>query len=44
MNIPHMKNPPRIYKIWKFKGIAKVDDNIVAESEFTAMMVDPDKG
>ena len=31
-------------KIWKFKGIAKVDDNIVAESEFTAMMVDPDKG
>ena len=31
-------------KIWKFQGIAKVDDNIVAESEFTAMMVDPDKG
>ena len=31
-------------KIWKFQGIAKVDDNIVAESEFTAMMVDPHKG
>ena len=27
-------------KIWKFKGFAKVNNQLVAESEFTAMMVD----
>ena len=29
-------------KVWKFKGQALVKDELVAESEFTAMMVTPD--
>ena len=29
-------------KVWKFKGQALVKDELVAESEFTAMMVKPD--
>ena len=29
-------------KVWKFKGQARVKDELVAESEFTAMMVKPD--
>ena len=29
-------------KVWKFKGQARVKDELVAESEFTAMMVTPD--
>ncbi len=28
-------------KVWKFKGQARVKDELVAESEFTAMMVTP---
>ncbi len=27
-------------KTWKFSGLAKVDQNLVAESDFTAMMVE----
>lgn len=27
--------------VWKFKGEAKVDDTLVAEANFTAMVVDP---
>ena len=27
--------------IWKFHGLAYVENEIVAESDFTAMMVDP---
>ena len=27
--------------IWKFHGDAEVDNEIVAETDFTAMMVDP---
>ncbi|MEE2774180.1 MAG: 3-hydroxyacyl-ACP dehydratase FabZ [Pseudomonadota bacterium] len=30
--------------IWKFKGEAYVKDDLVSESEFTAMMVPPDEG
>ena len=30
-------------RIWKFNGEASVDNSIVAESEFSAMMVDPDR-
>ena len=29
-------------KVWKFEGQARVKDELVAESEFTAMMVKPD--
>ena len=29
-------------KVWKFEGQARVKDELVAESEFTAMMVTPD--
>jgi len=29
-------------KVWKFKGQARVKDELVAESEFTAMMAKPD--
>jgi len=29
-------------KVWKFEGQALVNDELVAESEFTAMMVTPD--
>ena len=29
-------------KVWKFEGQARVNDELVAESEFTAMMVKPD--
>ena len=29
-------------KVWKFEGQARVKDELVAESEFTAMMVAPD--
>ena len=29
-------------KVWKFEGQARVKDELVAESEFTAMMVEPD--
>lgn len=29
-------------RVWKFSGIAKVDDKAVAEAEFGAMIVDPD--
>lgn len=31
-------------KIWKFKGKARVNEELVAESEFTAMMVDHSEG
>jgi len=28
--------------VWKFQGVAKVDDVVCAEATFTAMIVDPD--
>ncbi len=31
-------------KVWKFWGEGKVDGKIVAEAEFSAMIVDPEKG
>ena len=29
-------------KVWKFEGTARVNDSVVAEATFTAMMVDPE--
>ena len=29
--------------LWKFKGTAKVAEKLVAEAEFGAMIVDPDR-
>lgn len=29
-------------RVWKFKGIGMVDDKVVAEAEFSAMIIDPD--
>jgi 3-hydroxyacyl-[acyl-carrier-protein] dehydratase len=31
-------------KVWKFRGVGKVDGAVVAEAEFTAMMVPPENG
>ena len=30
-------------RLWKFKGTAKVAGKLVAEAEFSAMIVDPDR-
>ena len=30
--------------VWKFKGAAKVDDQLVCEAEFSAMIMDPGDG
>jgi 3-hydroxyacyl-[acyl-carrier-protein] dehydratase len=30
-------------KVWKFAGVAKVDDRIAAEATFTAMIIPPDE-
>ena len=38
----HVKAVKARTKVWKFEGQARVKDELVAESEFTAMMVKPD--
>ena len=37
----HIDKQQRRGKIWKFKGEARVDDNLVAEAVFSAMIVEP---
>ena len=37
----HIDKQQRRGKIWKFKGQARVDDNLVAEAVFSAMIVEP---
>ena len=38
----HVKAVKARTKVWKFEGQARVKDELVAESEFTAMMVTPE--
>ena len=38
----HVKVVKARTKVWKFEGQARVKDELVAESEFTAMMAKPD--
>ena len=37
----HVTKTQKRGSVWKFEGIAKVDDAVVAEAKFTAMIVDP---
>jgi 3-hydroxyacyl-[acyl-carrier-protein] dehydratase len=38
----HVEVQRRRGKVWKFRGVARVGDEVCAESEFTAMIMEPD--
>jgi len=37
----YVKQQRNVRNVWKFSGIAKVDDNLCAEAVFSAMILDP---